>query len=131
MATATSSMPLNCSICPKKPDFSDISHLLTHVASKGHLSHYYKIKVRANSDATSKSTVEAYDQWYTEWNVEGLMAERIACKDHKAKRKARDSSESRPYYKRMTSLTNITSRLEQTGKEEEDSGKVHAGRCHC
>lgn len=79
-------IPLLCNICPKKPVFSDVSHLLTHIASKGHLSHYYKVKVRASTDAASRQLVEAYDKWYSEWNVEDLMSDRMNMKDKKKPR---------------------------------------------
>ena len=82
------SVPLHCSICPRKPSFSDVSHLLTHVASKGHLSNYYKIKVRSSSDDVSRRQVEMYDRWYAEWNVEGLMSERLTQKDKRRSRVA-------------------------------------------
>lgn len=85
MATS-SSIPLHCNICPKKPSFSDVSHLLTHIASKGHLSNYYKIKVRSSHEDDSRSVIEAYDQWYTEWNVEMLMSERMSQKDKRRTR---------------------------------------------
>lgn len=80
---ATSSLPLHCSICPKKPDFSDVSHLLTHIASKGHLSHYYKVKVRSGHDNASRQIIDAYDKWYNEWDVEALVSDRLAMKDRK------------------------------------------------
>jgi len=83
---ATGTIPLHCNICPKKPNFSDVSHLLTHVASKGHLSNYYKARVRSSSEDDSRSLVDAYDQWYAEWNVETLMSERM---NQKEKRRAR------------------------------------------
>ena len=79
----TTNIPLHCNICPKKPDFSDVSHLLTHIASKGHLSHYYKMKVKASTDPTSKQTVDEYDEWYDGWNVQDLMRERMSQKEKK------------------------------------------------
>jgi hypothetical protein len=82
-----SKIPLRCNICPKRPKFSDVSHLLTHIASKGHLSNYYKVKVRASGDPVSRSLIEEYDQWYAEWNVEDLMSERMSLKDKKKGRK--------------------------------------------
>jgi hypothetical protein len=85
MAT-NSSIPLHCNICPKKPNFSDVSHLLTHIASKGHLSNYYKIKVRSSSETDSRSVIEAYDRWYAEWNVETLMSDRMNQKDKRRTR---------------------------------------------
>lgn len=79
-------IPLSCNICPKKPKFSDVSHLLTHVASKGHLSNYYKVKVRAGGDPAARGAMDEYDRWYTEWRVEDLMSDRMNLKDKKRPR---------------------------------------------
>ena len=95
MATSSSSLPLKCSVCPKRPNFSDVSHLLTHVASKGHLSHYYKIKVRASHDLAARSVIDGYDAWYDEWNVEELMSQRMHQKEQKRSR-ARNQGQSTP-----------------------------------
>lgn len=83
---ASASIPLHCSICPKRPNFSDVSHLLTHIASKGHLSNYYKVKVRSGNDDAARRLVESYDRWYAEWNVEDLMSERMTQKDKRRSR---------------------------------------------
>ncbi|KAF2474643.1 uncharacterized protein BDR25DRAFT_384004 [Lindgomyces ingoldianus] len=83
---AATGIPLHCNICPKRPNFSDVSHLLTHIASKGHLSHYYKVKVRSGSEDASRRLIEAYDRWYAEWNVEDLMSERMSQKDKRRTR---------------------------------------------
>ncbi|KAF2842967.1 hypothetical protein M501DRAFT_926553 [Patellaria atrata CBS 101060] len=91
MPSSTNSIPLHCNICPKKPRFSDVSHLLTHIASKGHLSHYYKVKVRSSSEDSSKRLIESYDQWYADWNVEELMSERMNIKDKKRTRTTKSS----------------------------------------
>lgn len=87
-----STIPLRCNICPKKPHFSDVSHLLTHIASKGHLSHYYKVKVRSGNEEGSKQLIDAYDQWYADWDVEGLMSERMNLKE-KRRTRPRSSGE--------------------------------------
>ncbi|KAF1971460.1 hypothetical protein BU23DRAFT_182734 [Bimuria novae-zelandiae CBS 107.79] len=83
---ASTNIPLHCSICPKRPNFSDVSHLLTHIASKGHLSNYYKVKVRSGNDEAARRVVESYDRWYAEWNVEDLMSERMTLKDKRRSR---------------------------------------------
>lgn len=83
---AANSIPLHCNICPKRPNFSDVSHLLTHVASKGHLSNYYKVKVRATNEEASRRLIESYDRWYSECNVEELMSERMSQKDKRRSR---------------------------------------------
>lgn len=85
-AMAANAIPLHCNICPKKPKFSDVSHLLTHISSKGHLSNYYRVKVRSSTEDESRLLIEAYDRWYAEWNVEELMAERMSQKDKRRTR---------------------------------------------
>ena len=77
------SIPLHCNICPKKPDFSDVSHLLTHIGSKGHLSNYFTLKVKSTTHPISKRTLDQYDQWYEDWNVQDLMSERYDQKERK------------------------------------------------
>jgi len=87
-----STVPLHCNICAKRPNFSDVSHLLTHIASKGHLSTYYKIKVKAGQDDTAKTLIEDYDTWYATWNIENLMSERMSLKDQKRRPRAHNSA---------------------------------------
>lgn len=76
-------IPLHCYVCPKKPDFSDVSHLLTHIASKGHLSHHMKTKLRAGNDPNAEEALAEYNEWYEEWNIEELMRERMNQKERK------------------------------------------------
>lgn len=77
------SIPLLCNICPKQPDFSDISHLLTHVASKGHLAQELKAKVRARQDASIREKLDAYDRWYEKHQIERLLSQRLILKESK------------------------------------------------
>ena len=77
------SIPLLCNICPKQPDFSDISHLLTHVASKGHLAQELKAKVRARQDALVREKLDAYDRWYEKHQIEKLLSQRLILKESK------------------------------------------------
>ncbi|KAG8525355.1 uncharacterized protein KY384_008999 [Bacidia gigantensis] len=74
------SIPLHCSICPKEPDFSDVSHLLTHISSKGHLSHYFKAQVQARQDAEIREKVNAFDSWYDCHQIERLLSQRMSAK---------------------------------------------------
>jgi hypothetical protein len=80
------SIPLHCTICPKRPNFSDVSHLLTHIASKYHLSNYYKVKVRSSNEEASRRIIESYDRWYAQWGVEELMSDRMNQKDKRRSR---------------------------------------------
>ena len=77
------SIPLRCNICPKEPEFSDISHLLTHVASKGHLAQELKAKVRSRQDASFREKLETYDHWYERYQIEKLLSQRLILKESK------------------------------------------------
>ena len=74
---------LQCNICPKHPNFSDLSHLLTHVGSKGHLSHYFKAQVRSRQEPAVREELRAYDHWYQVNQVERLLSQRMILKDSK------------------------------------------------
>ena len=74
-------IPLHCNICPKEPDFSDISHLLTHVNSKAHLAHHKNTTLRAAlNDLTAIAKIDAHQQWYEKHQIERLLSERLAAK---------------------------------------------------
>ncbi|KAK4691645.1 hypothetical protein P7C71_g5397, partial [Lecanoromycetidae sp. Uapishka_2] len=77
------SIPLLCNVCPKEPEFSDISHLLTHVASKGHLSQCHKAQIRGRQDATIREKLATYDRWYEDYQIEKLLSERMIAKESK------------------------------------------------
>jgi hypothetical protein len=74
---------LKCSICPKRPSFSDISHLLTHVGSKGHLSHLHKLQVRSHQEIAAGHELAAYDRWYQQHGLGQLLSERMLQKESK------------------------------------------------
>lgn len=75
------SIPLLCNICPKEPEFSDISHLLTHVASKGHLAQELRAKVRSRQDALIREKLDTYDRWYQKHQIERLLSQRLILKE--------------------------------------------------
>lgn len=84
-AAGGTGIPLHCNICPRKPFFSDTSHLLTHVASKQHLSNYFKLKVKVSTDPAAQRDVDNYDRWYEEWNLDDLMRERMSQKEKRGR----------------------------------------------
>lgn len=77
------SIPLLCNICPRRPKFSDISHLLTHVGSKGHLSHYFKVQVRSRQEPAVRQQLDTYDRWYAKYQIEKLLSQRMVLKESK------------------------------------------------
>ncbi|KAL1975890.1 hypothetical protein VTN31DRAFT_4282 [Thermomyces dupontii] len=80
---------LRCIICPKQPRFTDVSHLLTHVASKAHLANYFKFEVRSREDHHARAVLAQYDHWYRVNNLAKQLADRHSSK---AARKRRAST---------------------------------------
>lgn len=78
-------IPLLCKVCPKKPHFSDISHLLTHVDSKGHLKYYSTAKIRGREDPSIRQQFDEFNEWYERHGIERLLSQRILQKDSRNK----------------------------------------------
>jgi hypothetical protein len=89
MSKNHNNIPLHCSICPKNPRFSDVSHLLTHTSSKAHLSNYFKLKIRAASEISAKVQLDKFEDWYANHDLERLLSDRLASKDQKKAAKDR------------------------------------------
>lgn len=85
--TSRPDFPLHCSVCPHGPRFKDVSHLLTHLASKAHLSNHYKLSVKADGDANIRAGLIRFDAWYSENGLGELMAHRMVHKEKKKKAK--------------------------------------------
>ncbi len=86
---------LQCSLCPKNPTFSDISHLLTHISSKSHLANRFKLQIVSQTDRTAKEKLEVFDFWYQQSNLDVLLSERLAAKDGKKTAKERRKGNSK------------------------------------
>ncbi|KAL6895607.1 hypothetical protein HDV57DRAFT_18579 [Trichoderma longibrachiatum] len=76
-------IPLLCTVCPESPRFSDVSHLLTHIASKGHLHHETQTKLKAHQDVSASVSLQQYEQWYKDNGIERLLVERMKAKQLK------------------------------------------------
>jgi hypothetical protein len=74
---------LTCKICVKKPKFSDVSHLLTHVGSKGHLAQLHKLQVKSHQDIAPAIELAEYNQWFQEHGLGQLLSERLQNKEQK------------------------------------------------
>ncbi|GAT20441.1 similar to An13g01050 [Aspergillus luchuensis] len=77
---------LLCNICPKRPTFSDVSHLLTHISSKAHLSHYFKLQVRSHQEQQAVVLLHEYDRWYKRNNLAKLLSDRMSSKEARKKK---------------------------------------------
>ncbi|KAB5579966.1 hypothetical protein GE09DRAFT_421104 [Coniochaeta sp. 2T2.1] len=92
-------IPLHCLLCPKKPTFSDVSHLLTHISSKSHLSNRFKAEIRSGKERDARETLRQFDHWYDRYNIQELLADRMDAKDKKkgpSKRGRDESPEHKP-----------------------------------
>ncbi|KPM44714.1 hypothetical protein AK830_g1870 [Neonectria ditissima] len=82
-SSANKQIPLLCTVCPDAPHFSDVSHLLTHIASKGHLHHETQTKLKAHQDIAASVALRQYEVWYSQNGIEGLLVERMKAKQLK------------------------------------------------
>ncbi|KAI9782487.1 MAG: hypothetical protein M1839_004973 [Geoglossum umbratile] len=112
-SSIASSIPLFCIICPNNPGFSDVSHLLTHVSSKAHLAHQFKLQVRTAKEEAAQEQLTSYQSWYDFYGIGTLLSERMSAKEEKvarakakanlgnsragSKKKAVDTSEDLPF----------------------------------
>ncbi|KAJ4145247.1 hypothetical protein LMH87_004102 [Akanthomyces muscarius] len=112
-------IPLICTVCPESPRFSDVSHLLTHIASKGHLHHETQTKLRAHQDLVAAVILQQYELWYAENGIEALLVERLKAKQLKEAMKSRmhrANTTSKPAY--PTSRTKKRSRRTPNASSE-------------
>lgn len=76
-------IPLICFICPSNPHFSDISHLLTHISSKGHLQNKFKMDIDKKVDQEAARKMQQFDSWYQEHGIEDLLRARSDAREQK------------------------------------------------
>ncbi|EHY52192.1 hypothetical protein HRR83_003245 [Exophiala dermatitidis] len=100
---------LNCSICPKRPSFSDTSHLLTHVSSKGHLSHLHKLQVRSHQEIAAGVQLATYNQWYQQHGLGQLLSERMIMKEAKKAGRRKNAARKGAYVAQQSPSNHATS----------------------
>ncbi|CAG8429811.1 unnamed protein product [Penicillium salamii] len=83
---------LQCIICNKQPTFCDVSHLLTHVASKAHLANRFALDVRKATDARAAHLLETYERWHNANNLDQMLSARLAAKEQRRKRKSENTA---------------------------------------
>jgi len=82
-AKAEPGFALICYLCPKTPQFSDLSHLLTHISSKSHLSHRFKIQLKSKTELAARVQLDNFDDWYNTNGLDTLLSDRMATKETK------------------------------------------------
>ncbi|XXG94207.1 hypothetical protein Hte_000460 [Hypoxylon texense] len=76
-------IPLICYVCTNNSKFSDISHLLTHVSSKGHLSRLYHTEIMALNSPHSRRIVEKFNTWKDTYKIDQLVLQRMEARDER------------------------------------------------
>ncbi|KAF3762548.1 hypothetical protein M406DRAFT_332928 [Cryphonectria parasitica EP155] len=74
-------IPLKCCLCPRKPTFSDVSHLLTHISSKSHLAARFKLEISDKED--DKRTIRLFQEWADQYGITQLLKNRQDAKEQK------------------------------------------------
>ncbi|KAI0017301.1 hypothetical protein F4780DRAFT_616406 [Xylariomycetidae sp. FL0641] len=91
IARDTQNIPLVCLICPNNLRFSDISHLLTHVSSKSHLSNYFELSIIRDDKEEAGDALDQFDAWFHDNDIKGLLRLRMAARAQKGTQQARAS----------------------------------------
>lgn len=86
---------LICYLCPKTPQFSDLSHLLTHISSKSHLSHRFKIQLKSKTELAARVQLDNFDDWYNTNGLDTLLSDRMHTKENKKATKQKPSGQVR------------------------------------
>ncbi|KAI0910531.1 hypothetical protein F4823DRAFT_637762 [Ustulina deusta] len=76
-------IPLLCFICPKNSHFSDLSHLLTHISSKGHLHNMFQLNLSREVDADADVALTEFDKWYKQNNISALLRARKSAREQR------------------------------------------------
>jgi len=77
-------IPLACPSCSTS-GFSDLSHLLTHFMSKTHLLTTEQSRIRGLSSPEDNERYESLMKFHKDYNIDPLLANRLALKDQKEK----------------------------------------------
>ncbi|KAI0486468.1 hypothetical protein F4859DRAFT_528198 [Xylaria cf. heliscus] len=83
-------IPLICFICPKNSHFSDLSHLLTHISSKGHLHNMFQLNLSREVDEDADLALGQFENWYKGNGISALLRAR------KTAREQRDNHQRHP-----------------------------------
>lgn len=74
-------IPLLCHLCPSRPKFSDVSHLLTHISSKSHLAALFKLGL--SDQDVDKQTISRFNDWAEQYGINQLLKNRQDAKEQR------------------------------------------------
>jgi hypothetical protein len=104
-ASKTGGQLLVCSLCPSAKSFSDLSHLLTHLNSKGHLQNKHKLELRCGADPEARDLLDDFARWYNNGGYAEQLTERL---QPKTKRKTVKAEKETKVKSRKSSIVRIS-----------------------
>ncbi|GAP87317.1 putative geranylgerany transferase type ii beta subunit [Rosellinia necatrix] len=87
-------IPLVCFICPKNSRFSDLSHLLTHISSKGHLHNMFQLNLSREVDEAAELALAEFDSWYKQNGISALLRARKSAREQRDNHQRRNPTPS-------------------------------------
>lgn len=123
-------IPLHCLLCPKKPTFSDVSHLLTHVSSKSHLSNRFKAEIRAHKDRDARESLRQFEAWWDRYNIRDLLSDRMDAKDKKVPKRGRAQSPDVSDHRASRASSSCLKPLLTTGSQPNPQSYNKSGKSH-
>ncbi|KAK5624703.1 hypothetical protein RRF57_000419 [Xylaria bambusicola] len=90
----TDLIPLTCFICPNNSQFSDLSHLLTHISSKGHLHNMFQLNLSREVDMSADVALTEFDRWYKQNNISALLRARKSAREKRDNQQRRSQASS-------------------------------------
>ncbi|KAI0394830.1 hypothetical protein F5Y17DRAFT_237271 [Xylariaceae sp. FL0594] len=76
-------IPLICFVCPKNSRFSDLSHLLTHISSKGHLHNMFQLNLSRDVDESAALALAKFNDWYEKNGISALLRARKTAREQR------------------------------------------------
>jgi hypothetical protein len=88
--SSADAIPLVCYICPKNSHFSDLSHLLTHISSKGHLHNMFQLTLSREVDERAEIALGEFETWYKQNNISALLRARKTAREERGSQQRRN-----------------------------------------
>ncbi|KAK4217032.1 hypothetical protein QBC37DRAFT_68567 [Rhypophila decipiens] len=100
---------LKCTLCIKKPNFSDCSHLLTHLGSKGHMASEARVMNNGRQHgppAPWQQMWKEFHDWKHRWGIDRMLQDRADAKEKKRVAKETHEREEKRTRKEQRAIAN-------------------------
>ncbi|KAI0540011.1 hypothetical protein GGR58DRAFT_523510 [Xylaria digitata] len=119
-------IPLVCFICPKNSHFSDLSHLLTHISSKGHLHNMFQLTLSREVDENAELSLTEFESWYKQNNISALLRARKTAREQRDNHHQRRSQNSSSFGGDVALASRQGLRGSRSNRRTRGNGKLRA-----